>query len=115
MMNSLPSWLLMLPVVAVNVCASLLLKIGAAEKPAALLLGLMSWRSFCGLVCFGLGGLIYAFVLRHVALSVAQAVASSQYIFTVLAAYFLLHERIDSVQAGGFVLVAIGLALIVSR
>ena len=33
MMNSLPSWLLMLPVVAVNVCASLLLKIGAAEKP----------------------------------------------------------------------------------
>ena len=115
MMNSLPSWLLMLPVVAVNVCASLLLKIGAGEKPAALLLGLRSWRSFCGLACFGVGGIAYAYMLRHVTLSVAQAVLSSQYIFTVLGAWLLLHERIDSVQAGGFVLVAIGLALIVSR
>ncbi len=32
MINSLPSWLLMLPVVAVNVCASLLLKIGAEKR-----------------------------------------------------------------------------------
>lgn len=114
-MSSLPSWLFMLPVVAVNVCASLLLKIGASEKPAALLLGLLSWRSFLGLACFGLGGLAYAYMLRYVSLSVAQAVLSSQYIFTVLGAWLLLHERIDTVQAGGFVLVALGIALIVSR
>ena len=79
------------------------------------MLGLLSWRSFLGLACFGLGGLAYAYMLRYVSLSVAQAVLSSQYIFTVLGAWLLLHERIDTVQAGGFVLVALGIALIVSR
>lgn len=109
------NWLLMLPVVAINVCASLLLKTGALSPPSAIFLNLLNWRSFSGLMCFGIGGLAYAWLLRYVPLSVAQAVLASQYIFTVLGAWLLLHESIDRVQGLGFALVAIGLALVVSR
>lgn len=112
---TIPHWFFMLPVVAMNVCASLLLKLGAADRPAALLLGLLSWRSFLGLACFGVGGLTYAWLLRYVPLGVAQAVLSSQYIFTVTGAWLLLHESIDGVQLLGFLFVGIGIALVVSR
>lgn len=111
----MPHWMLMLPVAAINVCASLLLKIGASERASPLLLNLLSPRSFCGLMCFGVGGLAYAWLLRYVSLSVAQAVLASQYIFTVGGAWLILHERIDSIQLLGFVLVGIGIALVVSR
>lgn len=112
---TIPHWLYMLPVVMFNVCASLLLKLGASDRPAPLLLNMLSWRSFLGLACFGVGALAYAWILRYVPLSVAQAVAASQYIFTVTGAWLLLHESIDGVQLVGFVLVGLGIALVVSR
>ncbi|MBQ3059253.1 MAG: EamA family transporter [Desulfovibrio sp.] len=112
---SVPAWTYVLPLIAINVCASLLLKVGAADKPAWLLLHILSWRSFLGLACFGLGGLAYAIVLRYVALSVAQALLTSQYAFTVLGAWLLLHEHIDAVQWVGFVLIGLGIGLVVWR
>lgn len=112
---TIPHWLYMLPVVAVNVCASLLLKLGSADRPAPLLFHLLSWRSLLGLACFGVGGLAYAWLLRYVPLGVAQAVLASQYIFTVTGAWLLLHESIDGVQLLGFLLVGLGIALVVSR
>ena len=112
---SLPTWTYVLPLIAVNVCASLLLKVGAGDKPAWLLLNILSWRSFLGLACFGLGGLAYAIVLRHVALSVAQALLTSQYAFTVLGAWLLLHERIDPLQWLGFLFIGVGIVLVVWR
>lgn len=111
----MPHWLYMLPVVAINVCASLLLKIGANEPSSPLLLNFLSLRSLCGLMCFGFGGLAYAWLLRYVPLGVAQAVLASQYIFTVLGAWLLLHEQIDRIQVIGFILVAIGIGMVVSR
>lgn len=111
----MPHWLYMLPVAAVNVCASLLLKAGAADAPVPLFLNFLSWRSFSGLLCFGIGGLGYAWLLRYVPLGVAQAVLSSQYIFTVLGAWLILHEHMDRIQVLGFLFVGIGIALVVSR
>lgn len=111
----MPHWLYLLPVVAINVCASLLLKVGAGDPRSALLLGVLSVRSFLGLCCFGLGGVAYAWVLRYVPLGTAQAVLASQYIFTILGAWLILQERIDMVQAAGFVFVGLGIAMVVSR
>lgn len=108
-------WFCMLPVVAINVCASLLLKIGAGRPATPILLNFISWQSVAGLCCFGIGGLAYAWLLRFVPLGVAQAVLASQYIFTVLGACFLLHEKVDGVQIAGFALVGIGIGLVVSR
>lgn len=111
----MPHWLFMLPVVAINVCANLLLKMGASDPATPLLLNFLSLRSFLGLMCFGFGGLAYAWLLRYVPLGVAQAVLASQYIFTLLGAWLLLHESFDRIQALGFVLVAIGIGLVVTR
>lgn len=105
----------MLPVVAVNVCANLLLKAGASDQPAAIFLHCISFRSFLGLLCFGIGGLAYSWLLRYVPLGVAQAILASQYIFTVTGAWLLFHEHIDQIQLLGFILVGLGIALVVSR
>lgn len=114
-MISIPHWLYMLPVVAVNVCANLLLKAGAADTPHALFLHCISARSFLGLLCFGLGGLAYAWLLKYVPLGVAQAILASQYIFTVTGAWLIFHERIDQLQLFGFIFIGIGIALVVWR
>lgn len=105
----------MLPVAALNVFANILLKIGSGDPASPLLLNFLSLRSFMGLLCFGIGGLAYAWLLRYVPLSVAQAVLASQYIFTVLGAWILLNEHIDYVQLAGFILVGVGIGLVVSR
>lgn len=112
---NIPHWLYMLPVAAINVCANLLLKAGANDRPAQLLLSLLSWRSFIGLCCFGIGGLAYAWLLKYVPLGVAQAVLASQYIFTILGAWLLLHENMTLLQIIGFFFVGIGIALVVMR
>lgn len=110
---NIPHWLYMLPVAALNVCANLLLKAGASDRPAALLLSLLSWRSFSGLLCFGFGGLAYAWLLKYVPLGVAQAVLASQYIFTIIGAWLILHEHMTPLQITGFVFVGVGIALVV--
>ena len=109
LMTTIPHWFFMLPVVAINVCANLLLKAGAMEPASPLLL------NFLGLMCFGLGGLAYAWLLRYVPLGVAQAVLSSQYIITILGAWLLFHESIDLLQMIGFILIAVGILLVVYR
>lgn len=108
-------WLLLLPVAAINVFANILLKIGSADPRAPLLLNILSWRSFLGLACFGLGGVAYAFLLRFVPLSTAQAVLASQYIFTILGAWLLLHETITIQQALGFLFIGIGIGFVVIK
>lgn len=115
LMTTIPHWIFILPVVAINVCANLLLKAGAMEPASPLLLNFLGLRSFLGLICFGLGGLAYAWLLRYVPLGVAQAVLSSQYIITILGAWLLFHESIDLLQMIGFILIAVGILLVVYR
>ncbi len=67
--------------VALTVGANLMLKLGAMAPPAErVLLGALSWQSIVGLSLFGIGGVIYAFVLRALPLHVAQAFAAVQYV-----------------------------------
>ncbi|MDE7241144.1 EamA family transporter [Desulfovibrio sp.] len=112
---TIPHWLYLMPLVLTNVCGSLLLKLGSGDKPVPLLLNFLSWRSFFGLACFGIGGLAYSWLLRYVPLTVAQTVLASQYIFTVTGAWLILHEPVDGVQLLGFLFVGVGIALVVSR
>lgn len=111
----MPHWLYLLPIIFINVTASLLLKSGANAERLPLFFNFISFKSFLGLMCFGFGGLAYAWILRFVPLNIAQAVLSSQYIFTLLGAYFILNESFDRIQGIGFVIIAFGIALVVSR
>jgi drug/metabolite transporter (DMT)-like permease len=103
----------MAPVVICNVAANLLLKTGAGKAPSALLAGLLSWQSFLGLCAFGMAGLLYAFALRHLPLSLAQLLTVSQYPLVVFAAMLFLGESLDRSQIIGSVLIAIGVMCII--
>jgi drug/metabolite transporter (DMT)-like permease len=99
--------------VALTVGANLMLKLGAMAPPAErVLLGALSWQSIVGLSLFGIGGLIYAFVLRALPLHVAQAFAAVQYVAVVLAASLLLSERIAPTSWFGIALIVVGIVLV---
>ncbi|HEY1261663.1 MAG TPA: EamA family transporter [Stellaceae bacterium] len=99
--------------IGLTVGANLMLKLGAMAPPAErIVLGLFGWQSVLGLVLFGFGGLIYAFVLRALPLYVAQVLASLQYVAVILAAGLLLREAISPVSWLGIACVAIGILLV---
>ena len=99
--------------VALTVGANLMLKLGAMAPPAErVLLGALSWQSVVGLSLFGIGGIIYAFVLRALPLHVAQAFAAIQYVAVVLAASLLLSERIAPTSWFGIALIVVGIVLV---
>jgi len=107
-----PYWF-MAPVVICNVVANLLLKTGAGKTPSVFLAGLLSWQSFFGLCVFGMAGLLYAFALRYLPLSLAQLLTASQYPLVVFAALFFLGETLDRSQIIGFILITIGIVCII--
>jgi drug/metabolite transporter (DMT)-like permease len=99
--------------VALTVGANLMLKLGAMAPPAErVLLGVLSWQSIVGLSLFGIGGVIYAFVLRALPLHVAQAFAAVQYVAVVLAASVLLSERIAPTSWLGIAFIVVGIVLV---
>jgi len=99
--------------VTLTVGANLLLKLGAMAPPARrVLLGMLSWQSVLGLALFGIGGIIYAFVLRALPLHVAQAFAAVQYVAVVMAASLLLSERIAFTSWLGIACIVVGILLI---
>jgi drug/metabolite transporter (DMT)-like permease len=99
--------------VALTVGANLMLKLGAMAPPAErVLLGALSWQSIVGLSLFGIGGVIYAFVLRALPLHVAQAFAAVQYVVVVLAASLLLSERIAPTSWLGIAFIVVGIVLV---
>jgi drug/metabolite transporter (DMT)-like permease len=99
--------------VVLTVGANLMLKLGAMAPPAErVLLGALSWQSIVGLSLFGIGGVIYAFVLRALPLHVAQAFAAVQYVAVVLAASLLLSERIAPTSWLGIAFIVVGIVLV---
>jgi drug/metabolite transporter (DMT)-like permease len=99
--------------VALTVGANLMLKLGAMAPPAErVLLGALSWQSIVGLSLFGIGGVIYAFVLRALPLHVAQAFAAVQCVAVVLAASLLLSERIAPTSWLGIAFIVVGIVLV---
>ncbi len=101
--------------VALTVGANLMLKLGAMAPPdERVLLGALSWQSIVGLSLFGIGGIIYAFVLRALPLHVAQAFAAVQYVAVVLAASLLLRERIAPSSWLGIAFIVVGIVLVSS-
>jgi undecaprenyl phosphate-alpha-L-ara4N flippase subunit ArnE len=99
--------------VALTVGANLMLKLGAMVAPAQrALFGILSWQSVVGLALFGAAGIIYAFVLRAVPLHVAQAFTAFQYVAVVMAASFLLRERISLTSWIGIACIVVGILLV---
>ena len=77
-----------------------------------LLLGLFGWRTLGGFFAFGLALIAYTMLLKYVPLHFAASVTSAKFIGVVLAAAFLLQERVHSQQWTGMALIAIGILVV---
>src|SRR4051794_19195099 len=99
--------------VSFTVAANLMLKLGAMEPPAArVVFGIMGWKSLAGLCLFGCAGLIYAVMLRFVALNVAQVFAAMQFVGVILAAWLVLAEPISLPRWIGIALTCTGILMV---
>lgn len=89
---------------------NLLLKLGAkASASGNLILGVLTWQTIAGILCFGCGLIAYAWALKQFDLHTAQIVVSLQYVCIILLSYFLLGEQISMNQWIGIALIGIGL------
>jgi drug/metabolite transporter (DMT)-like permease len=96
-------------VVAGNAAGNILLKLGATTSRESALFGLLNWQTLCGIGCFALGILSYAWALKHIELHVAQIAVSLQYVAVIALAAFVLGENVTSNQWIGMALIGIGL------
>src|SRR5207237_2768024 len=89
-------------VIGFAIIANLMLKLGASA-PASdrIIFGVLSWKSVAGLVLFGCGGLLYAFLLRWVPLNVAQSFTAAQVIGGIAAASLTRHDAMSPGRGSG--------------
>jgi drug/metabolite transporter (DMT)-like permease len=68
-----------------------------------------------GLICYGLGAIVYILLLTRVNLSIAAPAISLSYIFSVLLGHFWFRELIAFSQVVGLAAISIGVILVVSQ
>ncbi len=103
------------PLVAMITCtvaANLLMKTGAADDPAPVLLNMLSWRTIFGLAVFAGAGVLYARVLRVLPLNVAQSFAAAQFVAVILGSRLFLGEAVPLARWVGIGAIAIGIVII---
>ena len=99
-------------VVTCTVIANLMLKAGAMQPVDTRILGILGWQSVAGLAVFGVGGVLYAILLRRVPLNIAQVFAATQFIGVILAARLVLQEPISAMRWAGILLTCAGITLV---
>jgi len=98
--------------IALTVGANLLLKRGAHESTTGLFLNLVGWQTFAGFIAFGLALIAYTLLLRFVPLHFAASITAAKFIGIVLAAWFVLHERVNVQQWAGMAMIAVGILVV---
>jgi multidrug transporter EmrE-like cation transporter len=102
----------LLAMIMCTVAANLLMKAGAQDTPSPVLLGLLSWRTVCGLAAFGCAGLFYAAALRYLPLNVAQSYAAAQFIAVIIAAKLVLAEPVPLARWVGISMIFGGILVV---
>ena len=113
-------FLLILASVALSALAQLALKTGASraaivrpEGAGGELLGLVqSPFVLGGLALYGLGAVLWLFVLARAPLSLAYPFVGLGFILTMLAGAFVLGEQVGAARVAGTVLIAAGCVLV---
>ena len=96
-----------------TVGANLMLKLGAMDpSEARFLFGVVGWRSLAGLCLFGCAGLIYAILLRFVALNIAQVFTAAQFVGVVVAARLVMEEPISWPRWIGIAFICTGMLIV---
>ncbi|MBE9069807.1 EamA family transporter [Leptolyngbya cf. ectocarpi LEGE 11479] len=87
-------------------------KVTAANAVSHILGIATNFELVTGLVCYGLGAIIYILVLTRVKLSVAAPSASMIYILSVLIGYFAFQESLSVNRLIGIGLIVCGVVLV---
>jgi multidrug transporter EmrE-like cation transporter len=117
-------FLLIFTSVAMSACAQLLLKMGATKASAvseqvgnasavgSLTEMLLSPFVWLGLLLYGVGTLVWLFVLAKVPLSVAYPFVGAGFILTALLGVFVLQETMNLSRGLGILLIIVGCILV---
>lgn len=74
---------------------------------------LANWQfAFCG-ICFGLGSLLWMYILKNFPLSLAYPMVSLSYVFGMVAAILFFQEAVSVTKWMGVFFIVIGCSLIV--
>jgi len=107
--------------VLISVVAQFLLKTGALKlgkaTPSNAISHLINIATtpelVAGLLCYGVGAMLYILLLTRVKLSVIGPSIAIVYVFSVLMGYFLFREPIPSIRIVGLGLIVSGVLLVV--
>lgn len=113
-------FLLILASVCLSALAQLALKIGTGSAAAARANGLggemggllQSPMVFVGLGLYGLGALLWLFVLGRAPLSLAYPFVGIGFILTMLAGVLYLNEGVSAARVAGTLMIALGCVLV---
>ena len=113
-------FLLILTSVSLSALAQLALKMGASAAPEARAAGigselgglLQSPMVIVGLGLYGVGALLWLFVLGRAPLSLAYPFVGMGFILTMLAGAFWLNESVSFARVAGTLLIATGCVLV---
>jgi uncharacterized membrane protein len=120
---SLPEISLLLISVLAGVFGQFFLKLGALKLGKVeidnilnhLLRMITTPELVIGLICYGLGAIVYILLLTRVNLSMAAPAISLSYIVSVLLGHFWFRESIAFSQIVGLAAISIGVILVVSH
>jgi drug/metabolite transporter (DMT)-like permease len=100
----------LLSMISCTVAANLFMKLGATTPAAERwLFGIVDWKLLARLLAFTRAALIYAALLEIIALNVAQALASAQFIAVIIASNLVLGEPISATRWAGIALITAGI------
>jgi len=105
-------YLLVVLLAAMNTCSNLLIKLGASKIESFSIRIITNWYLVSGLVLFGLGFVLWIFILNKVQLSTAAPMMSLSYVFVMIISYFLFNEPITSPKIAGVVMILLGVMFI---
>jgi len=105
-------YLLVVLLAAMNTCSNILIKIGARRIDDVSFKLLTNWFLIFGLALFGLGFVLWVFILSKVQLSIAAPIMSLAYVFIMIFSYLLFKEPITSVKVLGVISILFGVVLI---
>ncbi len=108
--------------VILNVAGQLSLKRGMAQfgsfaisidtLPRIFLQSALNPNIWLGLVCYGLGFLVWLIVLAKAEVSYAYPLISLGYVFTAILAWLLFNEGLTDIRIAGILLICMGVYLI---
>lgn len=76
---------------------------------------LINWQFACSGVCFGIGSLLWMYIVKHYPLSLAYPMVSLSYVFGLISAIVFFHEHVDLTKWIGVFLIMTGCILIAKQ